>query len=154
MRFVSLRLFVYCFCIVLGFLFPGSGFSRIYSRSGIHGSCRGFCHVYLGNYLSKPFVCAKVSSTFESPSIPFKFEIVMYLLEISILLCFQGFCIHQWPSSASSSPPRTWVETSYHSIPAAWLNKLFFKTGSTKFKGLVASFNDWTGSSSRPGPVD
>ena len=76
------------------FLCPGSRFSRIYPLSRIRGSCRGFCHVYIGIYVSKPFVCAKVYNTFESASIPFKFEVVMYFLEISILLRFQGFCIH------------------------------------------------------------
>ena len=75
----------------------------------------------------------------------------MYFLEISILLRFQCFCIHQWPSSASSSPWEFELKpvTTLISIPAMWLNKLFFKTGSTEFKGLVASFNDWTRSSSR-----
>ena len=64
---------------------------------------------------------AKVSNTFESASIPFKFEVVMYLLETSILLCFQGFCIHQWPSSASSSPRELELKpvTTLISIPAA-----------------------------------
>ena len=76
------------------FLCPGSRFSRIYPLSRIRGSCRGFCHVYVGIYVSKPFVCTKVYNTFESASIPFKFEVVMYFLEISILLRFQGFCIH------------------------------------------------------------
>jgi len=138
------------------FLCPGSGFSWIYPLSRIHGSCRGFCHVYVGIYVSKPFVCAKVYNTFESASILFKFEVVMYFLKISILLRFQGFCIDQWPSSPSSSPREFELKpvTTLTSIPAVWLNKFFFKTGSTEFKGLVASFNDWTRSSSRPGPVD
>ena len=42
----------------------GSGFSMIYPLSRIHGSCRGFCHVYIGIYVSKPFVWAKVYNTF------------------------------------------------------------------------------------------
>ena len=73
------------------FLCPGSRFSRIYPVSRIRCSCRGFCHVYVGIYVSNPFVCAKVYNTFESASIPFKFEVVMYLLEISILLLCARF---------------------------------------------------------------